>query len=229
MITDRELRARAYELSAGVSRPAEADRLIGDLHRSGELVQLEGGMWTTRSLREREQATVQIAKDRANEKAAPVSEQTLRQARRETAREIGDPITGEQRQALEQITGPGGVSVLIGQAGSGKGVVISAASEAWRKEGYEVIGIAIPGATAKRLGADAKLERSVTTDALINRVEPPSPTNPPNPPSSAPQRSRSRPPPTHRRPAVRPTPSSTLPKTTTATPKTHSKPGPAGS
>ncbi len=171
MITERELRARAYELSAGVSRPAEADRLIGDLHRSGELVQLEGGMWTTRSLREREQSTVRIAKDRANEKAAPVSEQTLRQARRETAREIGGPLTGEQRQALEQITGPGGVSVLVGQAGTGKGVVIGAASEAWRKEGYEVIGTAIPGATAKRLGADAKIERSVTTDALINRVE----------------------------------------------------------
>jgi conjugative relaxase-like TrwC/TraI family protein len=171
MITERELRARAYELSAGVSRPAQADRLISGLHRSGELVQLQGGMWTTRSLREREQATVQTAKDRAGEHAAPVSEQTLRQARLETAREIGGPLTSEQQQALDQITGPGGVSVLVGQAGSGKGVVISAASEAWRKEGYEVIGTAIPGATVKRLGADAKLERSLTTDALINRVQ----------------------------------------------------------
>jgi conjugative relaxase-like TrwC/TraI family protein len=171
MVTERELRARAYELSAGVSRPADADRLISGLCRSGELVRLEGAMWTTRSLREREQATVRIAGERASENAAPVSEQTLRRARLETAREIGGPLTGEQKQALDQITGRGGVSVLVGQAGSGKGVVISAASEAWRKEGYEVIGTAIPGATAKRLGADAKLERSVTTDALINRVE----------------------------------------------------------
>lgn len=38
MITERELKARAYELSAGVSRPAEADGLISDLRRSGELV-----------------------------------------------------------------------------------------------------------------------------------------------------------------------------------------------
>jgi hypothetical protein len=59
-------------------------------------------MWTTRSLREREQNTVQIAKDRAGERAAPVSEQTLRQARRETASEIGGPLTGEQRQALDR-------------------------------------------------------------------------------------------------------------------------------
>lgn len=63
------------------------------------------------------------------------------------------------------------MSVLVGQAGTGKGVVIRTASEAWRREGYEVIGTAIAGATAKRLGADAKLDRSLTTDALLKRVE----------------------------------------------------------
>jgi conjugative relaxase-like TrwC/TraI family protein len=171
MISEGELRARAYELSAGVSGPAQADGLLGELHRSGELVQLQGGMWTTRALREREQHAVQTAQARAGENAAPVREDTLRQARRESAREIGSPLTREQKQALERITGRGGVSVLVGQAGSGKGVVLATASEAWRKEGYEVIGTAIAGAIAKRLGAEAKLERSHTTDALINRVE----------------------------------------------------------
>ena len=48
MVTKRELRAKAYELSAGVGRPAEADRLVDDLARSGELLQLEDGTWTTR-------------------------------------------------------------------------------------------------------------------------------------------------------------------------------------
>ena len=37
MISDRELRAKAYELSAGVCRPAEADRLIEDLARAGRV------------------------------------------------------------------------------------------------------------------------------------------------------------------------------------------------
>ena len=60
---------------------------------------------------------------------------------------------------------------MVGQAGTGKGVVIRAAAAAWQREGYEVIGTAVAGATAERLGADAKLERSVTTDALIARVE----------------------------------------------------------
>jgi conjugative relaxase-like TrwC/TraI family protein len=171
MITERELKARAYELSAGVSRPAETDNLVRDLARSGELIQLDDRTWTTRELREREQQAIQTAESRTSENTAPVSKETLRQARREMCREIGGSLTDEQKQALETITGPGSVSVLVGQAGTGKGVVIGTASEAWRKEGYQVIGTAIPGATAKRLGADANLNQAMTTDALIHRVE----------------------------------------------------------
>ncbi len=171
MITERELRAKAYELSAGVCRPAEADRLVDELARSGELVRLEDRTWTTRSLRETEQATLDIAQQRASENAAPVSERSLKQARREIGKEIHGSLSQEQRDALQTITGPGGVTVLVGRAGTGKGVTISAAARAWQLEGNEVIGTAIAGATAKRLQADAKLDRSTTTDSLLNQVE----------------------------------------------------------
>jgi len=171
MITGRELRAKAYELSAGVCRPAEADRLVNDLVRSGELVRLEQGMWTTRDLREMEQATITVAQQRTAENAAPVTDRSLKQARRETGKEIHGSLTREQKQALETITGPGGVTVLVGQAGTGKGVVISTATRAWREEGNQVIGIAVAGATAMRLQADAKPDRSMTTDSLLNAVE----------------------------------------------------------
>jgi len=171
MITQRELSARAYELSAGTVRPSEAQQVVNELARSGELVRLQDGTWTTRELREREQAAIRTAQARAGEIAAPVTDGALREARQTIMREIGSPLTGEQREALERITGPGGISVLVGQAGTGKGVVIRTAGEAWRREGYEVIGTAIAGATAKRLGADAKLDQSLTTDALLKRVE----------------------------------------------------------
>ena len=69
------------------------------------------------------------------------------------AREIGGPLSREQREALQTITGQGGVSTLIGQAGTGKGVVLSAATNAWQKDGYTVIGTAVAGATAERLGS----------------------------------------------------------------------------
>ena len=129
--------------------------MIDGLARSGELVALQGGMWTTRELREREQQTLALAQPARQTRAAPVSEQARGDARREAEREIGGLLSAEQREALETITGAGGVSVLVGQAGTGKGVVIAAAAEAWQREGYQVIGTAVAGATAERLGADA--------------------------------------------------------------------------
>ncbi|HWX44737.1 MAG TPA: AAA family ATPase [Solirubrobacteraceae bacterium] len=171
MVPERDLYARASELSPRDCHPSEARRAVGDLARGGELVALEGGMWTTRELREREQRTVELASTRAREHAAPVRHETLERAQAQTEREIGGRLTAEQREALQTITGEGGVSVLVGEAGTGKGVVLAAASDAWQREGYQVIGTAAAGATAERLAADARLERSFTTDGLIGKVE----------------------------------------------------------
>ena len=170
-VSERDLHARAYELSAGVTRPGEADRVLDGLVRTGELIELQGGVWTTRELREREQQTLTLAASRAGEQAAPVGEQALGVAQRETGRELGGELSAEQRDALHTITGEGGVSVLVGQAGTGKGVVLSTAADVWRREGYEVIGTAIAGATAERLGADAKLEHALNTSALLAQVD----------------------------------------------------------
>ncbi len=171
MVSERDLMAIAYERSAGTCPPEQARTLVHDLTRSGELIRLEGGLWTTRELREREQQTIATVKDRAAERAAPVTENAIREAQRETMREIGAPLTKEQKQAVQAITGEGGVSVLVGQAGTGKGVVLRTATNAWQKDGYQVIGTAVAGATAERLAADTKTDRSMTTDALLLRAE----------------------------------------------------------
>ena len=170
-MSEREVRARAYELAVGWGRPEQADRVLAGLVREGELIELADGRWTTRELREREQQMLTVAAERASERAAPVSEQALKEARLQTGREIRGSLSAEQREALQTITGQGGVSVLVGQAGTGKGVVIGTAASAWRAEGYEVIGTAVAGATAERLGEDAKLERSLTTDSLLAKVQ----------------------------------------------------------
>jgi conjugative relaxase-like TrwC/TraI family protein len=170
-VSERDLYAIAYERSAGACSPEQAQTLVRDLARSGELVELQGGVWTTRDLRERERQTIATVQQRSAERAAPVSERTVELARREAEREIGAPLTSEQREALQTITGESGVSVLVGQAGVGKGVVLGAASSAWQREGYIVIGTAVAGATAERLGAEAKTSRSMTTDALLSRAE----------------------------------------------------------
>jgi hypothetical protein len=171
IVSERDLRARAYELAAGASHPSEADSVLRDLIRSHQLVALEGGAWTTRELRDRELMVLAIARSRAGERAAPVSESAMRGARHDVELDLGFQLSAAQRDALETITGRGGLTVLVGQAGTGKGVIVSAAAQAWRREGYNVIGTAVAGATAKRLGADARLESSLTADALISRAQ----------------------------------------------------------
>ncbi|MHB1539262.1 MAG: MobF family relaxase [Solirubrobacteraceae bacterium] len=167
MLSDRDLQARAYELAAGRCRPEDAQRALGELERSGELVRLEGEMWTTRGLREREQQTVEFAAASAGERAAPVRRWSLERATDQVEQQIDGKLSPEQTRALQTITGPGAISLLVGQAGTGKGVVLSTAAEAWRRDGYQVTGTAIAGATAERLAADANLERSRTTDSLL--------------------------------------------------------------
>jgi conjugative relaxase-like TrwC/TraI family protein len=171
MVAERELRAVAYELSAGVCAPAQADVLIAELARDDELVMLADGSWTTRRVRELEQRTLELAQQRRGERAVPVSQRSLKQARREIGREIKGSLTREQREALETITGRGGMSVLVGRAGTGKGVVIAAAARAWQLEGDQVIGTAVAGVVAQRMSEDAKLDRSFTTDGLLRAAE----------------------------------------------------------
>jgi ATP-dependent exoDNAse (exonuclease V) alpha subunit len=62
--------------------------------------------------------------------------------------------------------------VLVGPAGSGKGVVIDAAARAEQYAGRKTIGIAVSGSTAERLGADspALARRTLTLDALVARA-----------------------------------------------------------
>jgi conjugative relaxase-like TrwC/TraI family protein len=170
-VSQRDLRARAYELAAGVCGARAADDVVRSLVASGDLVALQGDVWTTKELRDREKEMLAIACSRSTEQAAPVGESALRAARAQLERDSGVSLSAEQRRALQTITGPGGVTVLVGQAGTGKGVVVATAVDAWRREGYQVIGTAVAGATAKRLEADARLERSLTADALLSRVQ----------------------------------------------------------
>jgi hypothetical protein len=170
-VSERDLWARAYELSAGACHPREVGQVVAGLVGRGELVALEDGSWTTRELREMEQHTVELAERRRAEVSTPVRRQSLQQARAGAEVRIGGRLSAEQEHALDVVTGEGGVSALVGQAGTGKGVVVSAAREAWEADGHRVMGTAVAGATAKRLAADTGIAETMTTDALLGRVQ----------------------------------------------------------
>jgi ATP-dependent exoDNAse (exonuclease V) alpha subunit len=83
----------------------------------------------------------------------------------------GRHLSGEQQHALDVLTGAGGVTVLVGEAGTGKSVVLGAARDAWECEGYRVIGTAVAGSAAQRLAADAEIRETMTVDALTHRAD----------------------------------------------------------
>jgi len=171
MVETRELEARAFELSAGVARPEAAREQLEELARSGELVRLEGGFWTTRELRELEQRALVTAFERSEERVGTATIRSRDVAFFSAVERRGHSLTFEQREAIDGLTSWGGVVVLVGEAGTGKGAVLEAARVAWEHEGNRVIGTAIAGATAQRLGADAGIKETMTADSLIHRVE----------------------------------------------------------
>jgi conjugative relaxase-like TrwC/TraI family protein len=171
MVEQRVLDARALELVAGSERPERAREHIDVLSRSGELVELEGGLFTTRELRELERRTLATLADRTTDRVGVVTEQARETAVEHAQDRLGASLSGEQNEALEVVTGPGGVVTLLGEAGTGKGVVLGAAAEAWERDGYHVIGIAVAGAAAQRLSTDAGIGESMTADSLLRRAQ----------------------------------------------------------
>ena len=61
------------------------------------------------------------------------------------AERIAARLSAEQEHALEVITGPERAAILVGPAGTGKGVVIDAAVRAEQLAGNQTLGIAVSG------------------------------------------------------------------------------------
>ena len=77
-------------------------------------------MWSDARAARDEQGTIEIAERRAPRSPPRSASGPCEQARREIGREIKGSLSDEQREALETITGPGGIAVLVGRAGTGR-------------------------------------------------------------------------------------------------------------
>ncbi len=126
---------------------------------------------TTLAIRAQEQAIERRVAKLAQPADRDAGEGVRQGAVREVAERIAAPLSPEQHHALEAVTGPELLAVLIGPAGTGKGVVIDAAARAEQHAGRTVLGIAVSGSTAERLGADspALARRTLTLDSLVAR------------------------------------------------------------
>ncbi len=169
---ERDLRAVVLEQAAGEMAPDEALSVAREMVCDRRVLTLEGGRMTTLAVRAQEQAIERRATTLAQPSGPDVGEVARQSATREVAERIGAPLSPEQRQALQTITGPERLALLVGPAGTGKGVVIGAAARAEQHAGRETIGVAVSGSTAERLGADspALAGRTLTLDALVARA-----------------------------------------------------------
>ncbi len=168
----RELHAVALERTAGEISPEDALAVAREMIRDRRILTLEGGRMTTLAVRAQEQAIERRAAQLARPAGLDVGDTARGLATLEVSERIGAPLSPEQHHALGTITGPERLGVLVGPAGTGKGVVIDAAARGERHAGRQTLGIAVSGSTAERLAADspALSERTLTLDALVARA-----------------------------------------------------------
>ncbi len=167
-----DLRAVVLEQAAGELAPDEALGVAREMIRDRRVLTLEGGRMTTLAVRAQEQAIERRAAQLAQPAGRDVGDAAREHSAREVAERIGNPLSPEQHHALEVLTGPERVAVLVGPAGTGKGVVIDAAARAEHHAGRETLGVAVSGSMAERLAADSPAlgAQTLTLDALVARA-----------------------------------------------------------
>jgi conjugative relaxase-like TrwC/TraI family protein len=168
----RDLHTIALEQTAGELTPSEALRVARQMIQDRRVLTLEGGRMTTLAVSAQEQAIERRAAVLSQPAGRDVGHTARMNAAREVAERIGAPLIDEQDMALLVLTGPERATVLVGPAGTGKGVVIDATARAEQLAGRETIGIAVSGSTAERLGSDspALQGNTMTLDALTARA-----------------------------------------------------------
>ncbi len=171
---ERELRCVALEQAAGTGMaPAQALAGIAGLRRDGGIVELADGALTTARMRALEARLEHEFGALADRPGRAISTDAVERAACATEERIASPLSAEQRIAVATLTGPERAAVLIGQAGTGKGVVIDTAARAELACGRSVVGVAVAGRTAQRLGEEAPAfaGRVRTLDGLVVAME----------------------------------------------------------
>jgi conjugative relaxase-like TrwC/TraI family protein len=169
---ESELRAVLLEQSAGELAPRQALAVAHSMIAERRVLPLQGGLMTTLAVRGAEQAIERRFSQLARDAGRDVGEQARALAAERVGLRIGGTLSEGQTHALRVITGAERGTVLVGAAGTGKGVVIDAAAHAEQFTGRETFGVAVSGSTAQRLGQDspALAGRTLTLDALVARA-----------------------------------------------------------
>ena len=126
---------------------------------SNELVAInkstEADEFTTSDFQKTEQdlirnVTVMIGLGNFKVKSAIVK-QAINRENAKLQKQFGANLSAEQIKAIQYITDPTQLSVVVGLAGTGKSTLLSVAKEAWQTQDYNVHGLALAGKAADSL------------------------------------------------------------------------------
>jgi Ti-type conjugative transfer relaxase TraA len=150
--TRRDMAKFAQRHSDGVD---QFNEVMGAMRGSPDLVELGQDVrgedrFTTRDMIETEQRLHRAAEMMAEKERHDVSNRD-REAALARAGQRGPVLSGEQAHALAYVTDGSDLSVVVGNAGTGKSAMLGVAREAWEAAGFEVRGVALSGIAAENL------------------------------------------------------------------------------
>jgi Ti-type conjugative transfer relaxase TraA len=156
--TRRELAMFVHRHSDGKD---QFDRVFAAVEASPALVALgkDGRAqerFTSRAMLETEQRLEQ-ATERLHRQEKHDVRDLLRDHAVARAERHGLVLSSEQRAALDHVTEPKGLGVIVGYAGTGKSALLGVAREAWEDAGYRVRGLALSGIAAENLESGSRI------------------------------------------------------------------------
>ncbi|MBP7340489.1 MobQ family relaxase [Niveispirillum sp.] len=172
-LTERRATFSEAELNALLRRtiPLESDRahLCKAILTLPELVPLteRGGgpvvRFTSKTVLRREREALKFARQRIADKGFGLADET-----RVAIMERGEfgPTRPEQYLAFRRATGPEGLAMIAGQAGTGKSYTMAAIRQAYEAEGARVVGLSFTNKVIQDMKRDGFREVSTVTGAM---------------------------------------------------------------
>jgi conjugative relaxase-like TrwC/TraI family protein len=153
---DHAARAVALEASVG-SRIDAGLAVLDDARGRGHVLALEGGRSTTRAHRATERATERTIDELSGAQASavprPLVDREIARLAQQLSRD-GDALTAEQVEAIRLACAERQLTVIEGQAGTGKSTVLSAVARAHRADGRQILVTSTAALAAQRLADD---------------------------------------------------------------------------
>lgn len=168
-INEHKLKAKIFEKAAGALSINDAEQFTHDFIKSDKTIILRDAAgqkrYTSKEMYELEQSLVSDAKQRQSEFHS-LSNDSVNKALAQAP-----TISDEQRKMIEHVTKNDGVSIVEGMAGTGKSFALAVANDAWKSDGYNVIGAALSGKAAEGLQDGASI-KSQTLHSLLFELNP---------------------------------------------------------